>query len=200
MSDSLTPEIHLHIEQGVDFNHTFQWLAGGVFMAPIELIEVGYPTIMTVTGHGLNAVSPHPVIISGVEGCPRLNSTNLSIPTCTRIDDNVFSVPLSSVGNTWVQGTGEITYLLPTPLTGHTGRMVIRKNWFSSTVIAELTTANGGLILGTVDGSIQIKIAKAVTAAFTFKHAVYDVDIATAGGVETRVFKGPITNHREVSP
>lgn len=200
MSDSLTAQVHLHIEQGVNFSHIFQWLAGGVFRAPIELIEVGYPTIMTVTGHGLNSIRSHPVILSGIEGCPHLNSTNLSIPLCTRVTDDVFSVPLTSVNNDWIEGTGEITYILPTDLTNFTGRMVIRKNWFSDVIIAELTTQNGGMVLGATDGSIQLLIAKAATAAFTFKHAVYDVDLSTAGGIETRVFKGPITNHREVSP
>lgn len=199
MSDSLTPQIHLHVEQGVNFEHTFQWLAGGVFMAPIEFIEEGYPTIMTVTAHGLNTVTPHPVIISGCEGLPHVNSTNLSIPLCTRIDADTFSVPLSSQGDQWEGGTGEITYHLPTDIEFWTGVMVIRKNWFTNTVIHTLTTENGGMILNHLDGSIQLLIPKADTAAFNFKHAVYDVDLMTPGGHEDRVFRGPITLHREVS-
>jgi hypothetical protein len=200
MSDSLTPQIHLHVEQGVNFEHTFQWLAGGVFMAPIEFIEEGYPTIMTVTGHGLNSISAHPVIISGVEGCPHLNSTNLSLPLCSRIDDDKFSVPLTSVGDEWINGKGEITYHLPTDITDFTARMVIRKNWFSNTLIHEMTTENGGIILTVADASIQLLIPKVATAAFNFKHACYDVDLIALGGAEARVFRGPITLHREVSP
>ena len=201
MSVSLTPQVQLHVEQGVTFEHTFQWLAGGIFMAPIELIEEGYPTIMTVTAHGINSVSAHPVIISGVEGCPHLNSTNLSIPQCSRIDDDHFSVPLTSVGDAWIPGTGEITYCVPSDLTNMTGRMVIRKNWFSNTIIHEMTTENGGMVLTVADGSIELKMAKEITAAFTFKHAVYDVDLIADGGVEEyRIFRGPVTLHREVSP
>lgn len=200
MSNSLTPEVHLNIEQGVNFEHYFQWLAGGIAMHPIELIEVGYPTRMTVTGHGLNSVSPHPIIISGVEGCPHLNSTNLSIPLCTRLDDDTFAVPLTSVNDDWIEGTGEVTWLLPSDLTGMTGRCVIRKNWFADTIIHEMTTENGGMVLTIADGGIQLLIPKASTAAFTFKHAVFDCDLTTAGGYETRVFKGPVTNFREVSP
>jgi hypothetical protein len=172
MSDSLTPEVTLNVESGVNFNHTFQWLAGGVFMAPIEVIEVGYP----------------------------INSTNLKVPLCTYIDANTFSLPETSVGKDWVEGTGEITYLKPTPLTGYTGVCVIKKHWFSSTAIHTLTTENGGMVLGTVDGSIQLLIPKATTASFTFRNAVYDVDLSTAGGYETRVFKGNVVNHREASP
>lgn len=200
MSDSLTPEVTLNVESGVNFNHTFQWLAGGLFMAPIEVIEVGYPTIVTVTDHGLNTVTPHPVFISGVQGCSGINSTNLKVPLCTYIDANTFSLPETSVGKDWVEGTGEITYLKPTPLTGYTGVCVIKKHWFSSTAIHTLTTENGGMVLGTVDGSIQLLIPKAITAGFTFRNAVYDVDLSTAGGYETRVFKGNVVNHREASP
>ena len=200
MSDSLTPEIRLHIEQGVNFEHTFQWLAGGVFMAPIEHIEEGYPTIMTVTAHGLNSITPHPVIISGCEGLPHVNSTNLSIPLCTRIDANTFSVPLTSQGDEWVAGKGEITYHLPTDIENWTARMVIRKSWFANTAIHEMTTENGGIILNHLDGSIQLLIPKATTAAFIFKEAIYDVDLIDTAGNETRVFRGPVTNHREASP
>lgn len=200
MSISLTPQIHLHVEQGVNFEHTFQWLAGGVFMAPIEDIEEGYPTIMTVTGHGLNSITPHPIIISGCEGLPHVNSTNLSIPLCTRIDDDTFSVPLTSAGDIWVPGHGEITYHIPTDIENWTAVMVIRKSWFANTAIHTMTTENGGIVLNHLDGSIQLLIPKTDTAAFTFKHATYDVDLTSPAGNETRVFRGPITNHREVSP
>lgn len=200
MTTDVTPQFHLYVEQGVDFGHTFQWLAGGMFMAPIELVTEGYPTVIRVTGHGLNATSAHPVIISGVEGCQELNSEGTGIALCTRIDADTFSVPLSTVGDEWVPGTGEITYHIPTDLTGYTGRMVIRKNWFSQTVIHELTTANGGITLDATDGSIGLSIPKATTAAFTFTNAWYDVDLTAPGGYETRVFKGPISLEREVSP
>lgn len=200
MSTDITPQFHLYVEQGVDFAHTFQWLNAGLFMAPIELIEEGYPTVVTVSSHGLNAVSSHPVIISGVEGIPLLNSENTQLPFCTRIDDNKFSVPISSVGKEWVPGTGEITYHIPTDLTGWTARCVIRKTWFESTPIHEMTTANGGITLIPAIGGIQLYIPKATTAGFTFRHAVYDVDLTDGSGNEYRVFKGPITLEREVSP
>lgn len=195
---SLTPQFQIDIEQGSDFAHTFQWLTGGVFMAPIEVIEEGYPTIVTVTGHGLNTVSPHPVIISGVEGCPHLNSTDTGIALCTRIDDDTFSLPMTSVGDVWEPGTGEITYYKPKDILNYTARATIRKNWFTETIIHEMTTENGGIVLTVEDAGIQLNIAKEVTAAFGFKNAVYDVDLITSGGYQTRVFKGPAVLHRDV--
>jgi len=200
MTTDITPQFHLYIEQGVNFEHTFQWLAGGMFMAPIELVEEGYPTVITVTNHGLNSLSAHPVIISGVEGIPRLNSEGAELPLASRISANKFSVPISSVSKEWIPGTGEITYHIPTNLTGYTGRCVIRRNWYDTDVIHEMTTSNGGMILTVADGGIQLLIPKAVTATFGFRTAWYDVDLTTAGGYEHRVFKGPISLEREVSP
>lgn len=200
MTTDITPQYHLYVEQGTNFDHTLQWLNDGLFMAPIEMVQPGYPTIVTVTGHGLNSISAHPVIISGVEGCSALNSEDLAMPLCTRIDADTFSVPISTVNKTWVVGSGEITYHLPTDLTGYTGRCVIRKNWYNSTVIHEMTTENGGMVLTAADGSIQLLIPKATTAAFSFRHAWYDIDLTAPGGYEQRVFKGPITMEREVSP
>ena len=65
----MTPRFELDMEQGATFNYTFHWYAGGKFMAPIEEIIVGYPTIIKVTAHGLPTISDTPVIISGVDGC-----------------------------------------------------------------------------------------------------------------------------------
>jgi len=200
MTTDITPQFHLYIEQGVNFDHTFQWMNAGMFMAPIELIQEGYPTVITVTAHGLPTLSSHPVIISGVEGCQALNSENTAMPFATRIDANRFSIPLSSQGKTWVPGTGELTYHIPTNLTGYTGRCVIRRNWFTETPIHTMTTENGGITLIPEIGGIQLLIPKATTAGFTFKHAWYDVDLTGGNGYEFRVFKGPITLEREVSP
>lgn len=201
MTTDITPQFHLYIEQGIDFNHTFQWLNGGLFMAPIELIEEGYPTVVTVTGHGLPTLADHPVIISGVEGIQRLNSEDTEIPYATRLSDDKFSLPISSVGKEWVPGTGELTYHKPTDITNFTARCVIRRNWYESTPIHEMTTANGGIILIPSIGGIQLYIPKATTAAFSFRNAVYDVDLIDAAGTtEYRVFKGPVSLEREVSP
>ena len=199
MTENLTPKIKLHIEQGVDFDHTFQWLAGGIFMAPIEEVHVGYPTVLIVTGHGLNTRSAQPIIISGIDGCPHINTDDVGIPLCSRVDANTISVPLTTVGDDWVEGTGEITYHMPSDLTDMTARMVIKKNWHATAAIHELTTANGGIILTTEDAGIALHISKADTAAFVFKNAWYDVDLThTPTGSEYRIFRGPVELYREM--
>jgi len=193
----MTPLFPLHLEQGANFDHTLQWFGGGKFIAPIEDITLGYPTIISVTDHLLNAVSPTPVIISGTDGLPHLNSSDTSIAIATKIDADTFSVALSTVGDTWEEGTGEITYWKPTDLTSYTAVMNIRKNWYATTVLKTLSTALGTLVLGPLDGSCQMLISAADTALLTFVGGVYDIDF-TIGGIVTRVFRGPIKLHRDI--
>ena len=194
---NMTPEFPLHIEQGADFDYTLQWFGGGKFVAPIEDIVVGYPTIITVTDHLLNAVSPTPVVISGVEGCPHLNSADTSIALAEKIDADTFSVSLSTVNDDWEEGTGEITYWKPTDLTSYTGVMNIRKNWHSNTIIHTISTALGTMTLTALDGSVRLQITAADTALMDFVGAVYDIDL-TIGGIVQRVFKVPVTMHRDI--
>lgn len=195
---SLTPQFVLNIEQGVDFAHTFHWLAGTKFMAPIENIQEGYPTIITVTNHGINTLTPQPLFISGVEGCKHLNTVDTYITRGTYIDANTFSVGLSSVGEYWEPGTGEITYHGPTDITGYTAVCNIRRAWHSDTIIHTLTTENGGITLTTEDAGIQLTIPDDITSTFTFKNAVYDVDMISSGGYKQRVFRGPVILHRDI--
>jgi len=195
-----TPIFNLTMEQGAYWSHTFNWYGGGKQMAPIENIQVGYPTIIRVTGHGLPTVSETPVIVSGVEGANELNSTDTGIELATRIDANTFSMPVSTVGETMVQGQlGEITWFAPTVITGYTGRCKIRKNWHTSDVIVELTTANGGLVVVEADASFQLIVSAAATTAFDFVDAVYDVEAVPPNGDIVRLFKGAIHLDREIT-
>ncbi len=194
---AMTPNFPMHIEQGADFDLTFSWYGAGKFMAPIEDIQPGYPTIITVTGHQLNSISPTPLVISGADDVPNLNSSDTQIALATRITDDTFSVDLSTVGDTWKAGTGEITYWHPVDLTdGWTGVANIRKNWYSSTILHSMSTAAGTMILG-ADGGVRMLITAANTALLKFVGGVYDIDL-TKGGIISRVFKGPVTLHTDI--
>lgn len=208
----MVPELPLHIEQGASFDHTLSWYGGGKFIAPIEDIQPGYPTIIRVTGHSLNATSPTPVIISGVNALTEdddiremknINSIDTGIDMATRIDANLFSMPVSTVGEEWDGGSGEITHWLPADITGWGGECNIRKNWHS-TIIHTISTELGTMTLDGTDGSCRLQIASNVTSLFNFVNAVYDIDLWPSGGARptsgasiVRVFKGPVKMHRD---
>jgi hypothetical protein len=198
------PEFPLYIDQGATLDETFNWYGGGIQTKPIEMIEEGYPTIFTITGHGLNAISPTPVVISGVEGLNHVNSEDTEIHMATRQTDNIFSMPVSSVGEEWEVGTGEATYWLHTDITGWGGECNIRKNWHSPillTISTELTT----MVLDGADGSIQLLANPEVTKLLDFVSGVYDIDLWPGGGARPtdgspiyRVFTGPVMMNRDI--
>lgn len=85
-------------------------------------------------------------------------------------------------------------------LTGYTGRMQIRPSVTSSTTIADLTTANGGIVITGATGTVTAKIAATSTAAMTFTTAVYDLELIAADGVTvTRLVQGNVTLSKEVT-
>lgn len=97
---------------------------------------------------------------------------------------------------TWQAG------LTPTAvnLTGCTARMQIRETLGSAEVACSLTTANGGITLGGVAGTIDILIAATATAAFAFKKAVYDLEIIMSDGITVhRLVEGLVAVSPEVT-
>jgi hypothetical protein len=193
------PNFPLDIAQGATFSNTFHWYAGDTFMAPIEEIIVGYPTIIKVTAHGLPSVSDTPVILSGIDGCEILNSKDLGIDEAIYIDADHFKMRASTVKDCWGVGSGEITWIEPTDITGFTARMQIREKWHSTAFIHELTTENGGITLRVADAAIILEISPAVTETFKFNQAVYDVEMISPGADVTRIFEGIVTLHKEVT-
>ena len=90
----------------------------------------------------------------------------------------------------------------PLDLTGKTARMQIRKTKKAFSVIAELTTENGRIVLGGTDGSITITLdAIATTTLNNGKglDAVYDIELVTSSTVIDRVLEGKIKLDREVT-
>jgi hypothetical protein len=208
----MVPDIPLHVERGSSFDNTLQWFGGGKFIAPIEDLTPGYPTIITVTGHSLNATSPSPMIISGVNaiddgGDPvemrNINSKHRDIAMATLLTADTFSVPIATVGENWYPGSGEISHFLPSNITGWGGECNIRKNWHSP-VVHTISTALGTMTLDGTDGSVRLQIASNVTDTIELVQGVYDIDLWPGGGARptdgstiTRVFKGPVFFYRD---
>ncbi len=95
---------------------------------------------------------------------------------------------------TWKDQAGN-----PIDLTGYTARMQIRATVDDSTVIHELSTTNGELVLGGVAGTITFGIPATTTASFTFQEAVYDLELTALDGTVTRLLKGSVYLSPEVT-
>lgn len=97
---------------------------------------------------------------------------------------------------TWLAGSTPVAV----DLTGCTARMQIREAVDSETAACSLTTANGGITLGGVAGTIDILIAATATADFAFATGVYDLEIIMSDGITVhRLVGGAVTVSPEVT-
>jgi hypothetical protein len=83
-------------------------------------------------------------------------------------------------------------------LTGYTARMQARDDVTSSTTILSLTQS-AGLTLGGVAGTIIIALTATQTAALVAGNYVYDLELASSGGVVTRLVQGTLAVSAEVT-
>lgn len=63
-------------------------------------------------------------------------------------------------------------------------------------ILIELSTANGGIELGGIQGTIKVKLSATQTQALTFTSAVYDLKLippSGAGTLDRRLMEGKVT-------
>ena len=73
-----------------------------------------------------------------------------------------------------------------------TARMQIRDSIAAATTLLELTTENGGIILGGNAGEIRLFISATDTAAISWANGIYDLEMVAPAGAVTRLLKGSV--------
>lgn len=101
--------------------------------------------------------------------------------------------------NFWIWKTGPKGAETPVDLVGCEARAQIRPELESETVLLELTTANGRIVLGGEPGMIRVVITDEDTAALTFDSAVYDLFIDLPNGTSIRRMSGPVSLTKAVT-
>ena len=94
----------------------------------------------------------------------------------------------SSFSQQLVWKTGEPA--LPVNLTGCTAVMEIRD--IEGVLVMSLTTSNARLVLGTIDGKIEIKMSKADTLTIPSGNYTYDLMIDFADGFRKKLIEGVV--------
>ncbi len=85
------------------------------------------------------------------------------------------------------------------PLTGYTARMQIRREIDSTTILLELTTANGRIVIYSGLGAIELKLSASETTALT-RGGYYDLEIVkTSTGEVQKVLRGEFRLEKEVT-
>lgn len=95
---------------------------------------------------------------------------------------------------TWKDDNGT-----PINLTGCTARLQARSSTSSPTVLIDLTTENGGIVITPLTGTLTLNMTATQTAALAFKRAKYDLEVVDAAGFVTRLLQGSISVSPEVT-
>jgi len=87
---------------------------------------------------------------------------------------------------------------VPVDLTYYTARMQVREKHISNIYNLNLTTENGGIVLGGDEGTIFITVSAIDTAEIIAKEYVYDLEL-DSGGEVTRLIEGKFIVTPEVT-
>lgn len=190
-------KINFKIYQGSTFSEVLRWESSLKSYKTITGIAQSAPVVITSAAHG---IPPNwRVKVTNVLGMTDINSTeNYQIVTQTTAN----TVTINSINSlnyrAYVSG-GILEFNQPVDLTGFTARMQIRGDIDSTAVIAELTTANGGIVIDNTLKTITLLISAVNTALFTFTTAVYDLELVSSGAQVTPFCGGIITLVKEVT-
>ena len=87
----------------------------------------------------------------------------------------------------------------PIDLTGCTARMQVRSEVESATVLLELTTANGGIVIDGPAGKLILHLPPKATTAISWESGVWDLEVVHPNGDVTRLVQGTISVLPEVT-
>lgn len=88
---------------------------------------------------------------------------------------------------------------VPVDLTGCTARMAVKED-VDMPLLLELTTENGGIILGGTAGTIDLFVGATVTTDFTWEGGIWQLEIQYPAGPDhvDRILQGSISVSPEV--
>ena len=188
-------KLNLKIYQGSTFRQVLRWESSTKVYVPITNITKSAPVVITAANHA--APLGWRVKVVGAGGMKEINQLDYQNVT-DKTTDTVTLNQINSLGFTAYTSGGVLEYNQPVSLSGYTARMQIRAKIDSDAVIHTLTTENGGIVLDNTAKTITIVMQDEVTQTFTFKSAVYDLELISGGEV-TQLVTGGISLVREVT-
>lgn len=189
-------KLNFKIYQGSTFRETLRWESSEKVYVPITMISKTAPMVVTATAHGLPVGWRTKIV--GALGMKEVNTGDYIITSAVSGDSATFN-QINALNYSTYTGGGVLEYNKPVDLSGFTARMQIRAKLDDLSVIKELTTQNGGIIIDNTTKTIQLYISAGDTALFTFSSAVYSVEMVSSGGEVTQLITGAISLVKEVT-
>jgi hypothetical protein len=189
-------KLNFKIYQGATFREVLRWESSTKVYVPITAVSQTAPVVVTAAAH--NAPVGWRAKVTGCGGMKELNNADTyNLITQTTANTVTFN-QINATGYTAYTSGGVLEYNQPVSLVGYTARMQIRAALDSPSVIQELTTANGGVVVDTTNSTITLLLTAAQTAALTFSSAVYSLELVN--GSEVNSFcAGTLTLVKEIT-
>jgi len=190
-------KINFKIYQGSTFNETLRWESSTQVYVPITNIDKSAPLVVTAPNH--NVPVEWRVKFTNVGGMTELNNSDTYYQVTAATEDTITINAINSLGYKAYTTGGVVEYNQPIDLTGVVARMQIRARLEDATVLEELTTENGGIVIDNASKTIKLFLSALTTANYTFTSAVYSLEVITSGGQVTPFIQGSISLIKEVT-
>jgi len=192
----MAAKLNLKMIQGSTFTQVFRWESSLKVYVPITDITKAAPVVITAAGHGL-AVGWR-TKITNVAGMTQINSSENYHIVTDKTTDTVTINALNTLAYSAYTGGGVLEYNQPVSLSGATARMQIRPKLSSTTILEELTTEDGDIVLDDTEHTITLQLSATKTAGFTFNFAVYSLEIIKGVNVD-QLISGNLSLEKEVT-
>lgn len=190
------------VVQGATNRFTLRWEDDTPVFRAVTAITQAAPAVITAASHGIPEGWRAAVV--SVKGMTAINAANTPPKSSDMyrvhvIDANTVSLPeLNAASFKAYTSGGYLYYMAPVDLTGFTARLSI-KTKVGGTLLDSLTTENGGVVIDEAAKTITLVITATDSAAYTWKRAVYDLEMISPLGVVTRLLSGAMTLSLEVT-
>lgn len=192
----MTPtKTNFKIYQGSTFVEVLRYESTTKVYTNISAAFNSAPFMITANNHGM--VAGWRCKLSNLGGMTEANNLDYIVASSVTNNDLVFN-SVNAVGfKTYTTG-GVLEYNEPISLANMTARMQIREKVTSSSVIDELTTENGMIVIDNDNKTIVIQIPASTTAEYTFKSAVYSLELVSDSIVIPFIY-GNIVLNKEIT-
>jgi len=188
------------IYQGSTFTETLRWESETKAYMAISSVSQSAPCV-------INTVATHTVPVNwrvrvtGVNGMKDINTIadDAYYLVTSKTTNTVTLNQVNSAAYAAYTSGGILSWNLPVPLTGYTALMQIRETLESTTFIAELSTANGRIVIDPINYTITINLPASLTATFDFDSAVYSMELTDNQSNVFQFLNGSISLVREVT-
>ncbi len=184
------------VYQGSTFSEVYRYESANRVYKNITNITATAPAVVTAASHGM------PVgwraKITDVKGMKEINNSDEYFFVTAADANTVTFGDINAASYSAYTSGGILEYNEPVSLAGMTARMQIREKVSSSNIILELTTQNGLISINDTSKYITVTIPAATTELFTFKSAVYSMELVS-GSVVIPFIYGTLTLETEVT-